>query len=166
VKADAIPGRYSSIWFTPTRAGEYHLFCAEYCGTKHSGMIGRVFVMEPTEYQAWLDGGGGGLSMTARGEQLFQQLGCVSCHLTDGSGRGPSLAGKYGQQEQLASGVAVLVDDTYIRESILTPQMRLVAGYGPVMPTFQGQVNEQGLMSLIEYIKSLPSAGPSATATK
>jgi cytochrome c oxidase subunit II len=166
VKADAIPGRYSSIWFTPTRAGEYHLFCAEYCGTKHSGMIGRVFVMEPNEYQAWLGGGGGGLSMTARGQQLFQQLGCVSCHLTDGSGRGPSLAGKYGQQEQLADGEAVLVNDTYIRESILTPQMKLVAGYGPVMPTFQGQVNEQGLMSLIEYIKSLPSTGQPATATK
>jgi cytochrome c oxidase subunit 2 len=166
VKADAIPGRYSSVWFTPTKTGEYHLFCAEYCGTKHSGMIGRVFVMEPNEYQAWLGGGGGGLSMTARGAQLFQQLGCVSCHLTDGSGRGPSLAGKYGQQEQLASGEAVLVDDTYIRESILTPQMKLVAGYGPVMPTFQGQVNEQGLMSLIEYIKSLPSTGQPATATK
>jgi cytochrome c oxidase subunit 2 len=166
VKADAIPGRYSSVWFTPTKAGEYHLFCAEYCGTKHSGMIGRVFVMEPNEYQAWLGGGGGGLSMTARGEQLFQQLGCVSCHLTDGSGRGPSLAGKYGQQEQLADGEAVLVNDTYIRESILTPQMKLVAGYGPVMPTFQGQVNEQGLMSLIEYIKSLPSSGQPATATK
>jgi cytochrome c oxidase subunit II len=165
VKADAIPGRYSSIWFTPTRKGEYHLFCAEYCGTKHSGMVGRVFVMEPIEYQAWLSGGGG-LSMTARGEQLFQQLGCVSCHLTDGSGRGPSLAGKYGQPQQLADGAGVVVDDTYIRESILTPQAKLVAGYGPVMPTFQGQVNEQGLMSLIEYIKALPSTGRSAVATQ
>ena len=165
VKADAIPGRYSSIWFTPTRKGEYHLFCAEYCGTQHSGMIGRVFVMEPIEYQAWLSGGGG-LSMTARGEQLFQQLGCVSCHLTDGSGRGPSLAGKYGQPQQLANGAAVVVDDTYIRESILTPQAKLVAGYGPVMPTFQGQVDEQGLMSLIEYIKTLPSTGRPAVATR
>jgi cytochrome c oxidase subunit 2 len=166
VKAVAIPGRYSSIWFTPTKTGQYHLFCAEYCGTKHSGMIGSVFVVEQDEYQAWLSGGGGGLSMTARGAQLFQQLGCVSCHLTDGSGRGPSLAGKYGQQEQLASGEAVLVDDTYIRESILTPQMKLVAGYGPVMPTFQGLVNEEGLMSLIEYIKSLPAAGQPAVATR
>jgi cytochrome c oxidase subunit 2 len=152
------------VWFTPTRAGEYHLFCAEYCGTQHSGMIGRVFVMEPDKYEAWLDGGGVGLSMTARGEQLFQQLGCVSCHLPDGSGRGPSLAGKYGQREQLASGAAVVVDDTYIRQSILTPQAELVAGYGPVMPTFQGQINEQGLMSVIEYIKSLSSpVQPAAT---
>jgi len=158
VKADAIPGRYSSIWFTPTRVGEYHLFCAEYCGTKHSGMVGSVVVMEPNEYQAWLSGGEGGLSMSARGEQLFQQLGCSGCHLSDGSGRGPALAGKYGVQETLATGATVTVDDTYVRESILTPQMRLVAGYQPVMPTFQGQVNEEGLMSLIEYIKSLPGA--------
>jgi cytochrome c oxidase subunit 2 len=165
VKADAIPGRYSSLWFTATKTGEYHLFCAEYCGTDHSGMIGKVVVMEPNDYQAWLSGGGG-LSMAARGEQLFQQLGCVSCHLTDGSGRGPSLAGKYGAQEILANGVAVAIDDTYVRESILTPQMKLVAGYQPLMPTFQGLVNEEGLMSLIEYIKSLPSAGQPAAATQ
>ncbi len=165
VKADAIPGRYSSIWFTATKTGEYHLFCAEYCGTQHSGMIGKVVVMEPDDYQAWLSGGGG-LSMAARGEQLFQQLGCVSCHLTDGSGRGPSLIGKYGAQEMLANGAAVAVDDTYVRESILTPQMKLVAGYQPLMPTFQGLVNEEGLMSLIEYIKSLPSTGEPAAATQ
>ena len=166
VKADAIPGRYSSIWFTPIKAGEYHLFCAEYCGTRHSGMIGRVVVMEPNDYQAWLSGGGSGMSMVARGEQLFQQLGCVSCHLKDGSGRGPSLVGKYGAQEQLASGAAVNVDEGYIRESILTPQQKLTAGYGPVMPTFQGLVNEEGLMSLIEYIKSLQSPGQPAVATQ
>ena len=165
VKADAIPGRYSSIWFTPTKAGEYHLFCAEYCGTRHSGMIGRVVVMEPKDYQAWLSGGGSGMSMVARGEQLFQQLGCVSCHLKDGSGRGPSLIGKFGAQEQLASGIAINVDEGYIRESILTPQQKLTAGYGPVMPTFQGLVNEEGLMSLIEYIKSLPAPAPAQATT-
>ncbi|MBM3821066.1 MAG: cytochrome c oxidase subunit II [Acidimicrobiia bacterium] len=165
VKADAIPGRYSSIWFTPTKTGQYHLFCAEYCGTKHSGMIGSVYVMDPDEYQAWLSGGGG-LSMTARGEQLFQQLGCVSCHLNDGSGRGPSLAGKFGTQETLANGETVNVDDTYLRESILTPQLRLVAGYQPLMPTFQGLVNEEGVMSLIEYIKSLPAAPATGAATQ
>ena len=100
--------------------------------------------------------------MAARGEQLFQQHGCVSCHLTDGSGRGPSLAGKFGTQETLATGATVAVDDTYIRESILTPQAKLVAGYQPLMPTFQGLINEEGLMSLIEYIKSLPSTGQAA----
>ena len=165
VKADAIPGRYSSIWFTPTKTGEYHLFCTEYCGTKHSGMIGTVTVMEANDYQAWLSGGGG-VSMAARGEQLFQQLGCVGCHLNDGSGRGPSLAGRYGSEEQLANGTSVTVDDSYIRESILNPQMKLVAGYGPVMPTFQGLVNEDGVMSLIEYIKSLPTTGQPAAATQ
>ena len=168
VKADAIPGRYSSIWFTPTQTGQFHLFCAEYCGTKHSGMIGTVTVMEPNDYQAWLSGGGG-QSMQARGEQLFQQLACVSCHLTDGSGRGPSLAGVAGTQVELASGDQVVADDTYLRESILRPQAKLVAGYQPVMPTFQGLVNEEGLMSLITYIKSLdqgnrPGAAPQASA--
>ncbi len=158
VKADASPGRYSSIWFTATKTGEYHLFCAEYCGTQHSGMIGKVIVMEPNDYQAWL-GGDGGLSMAMRGEQLFQQLGCVSCHLADSSGRGPSLAGKYGTEARLATGAAVSVDEAYIRESILNPQLKQLAGYQPLMPTFQGLVNEEGLMSLIEYIKSLPSTG-------
>jgi len=161
VKADAIPGRYSSIWFTATKTGEYHLFCAEYCGTKHSGMIGRVIVMEPNDYQAWLSGGGG-LSMTARGEQLFQQLACVSCHLNDGSGRGPSLIGVVGTQVRLSSGATVTVDESYIRESILTPQLRTVAGYQAIMPTFQGQVNEEGVMSLIEYVKSLSASNGSA----
>jgi cytochrome c oxidase subunit 2 len=157
VKADAVPGRYSSLWFTPTRAGEYHLFCTEYCGTKHSGMIGRVFVMDPNDYQAWL-AGGGGLTMSARGEQLFQQLACVGCHLNDGSGRGPSLAGMFGRQVTLATGDTLTVDDSYIRESILTPHLKLVAGYQPLMPTYQGQVTEEGVMSLIEYIKSMPTA--------
>jgi cytochrome c oxidase subunit 2 len=104
--------------------------------------------------------------MAARGEQLFQQLGCVGCHLNDGSGRGPSLVGKYGAQETLATGATVVIDDTYIRESILTPQMKLVAGYGPVMPTFQGVVNEQSLMSLIEFIKSLPASGQRPAAAQ
>jgi cytochrome c oxidase subunit 2 len=157
VKADAIPGRYSSIWFTATETGTFHVFCAEYCGTKHSGMIGTVTVMEPSEYQAWLSGSTG-QPMAARGEQLFQQLACVSCHLPDGSGRGPSLTGMFGSQVQLANGQTVVADDSYIRESILTPHAKLVNGYQAVMPTYQGQVNEEGVMSLIEYIKSLPPA--------
>ena len=170
VKADAIPGRYSSIWFTPTKVGEYHLYCAEYCGTKHSAMIGTVHVLEANDYQVWLSGGGG-LSMAARGEQLFQQLGCVSCHLNDGTGRGPALGGIFGKPVQLATGAAVVVDDTYVRESILTPQAKLVAGYQALMPTFQGLVNEEAVMSLIEYIKSIPpapgaGAAPTSTANQ
>ena len=166
VKADAIPGRYSSIWFTPTQTGTFHLFCAEYCGTKHSGMIGSVTVMDPNDYQAWL-AGSAGLPMVARGEQLFQQLACGSCHLADGTGRGPSLAGRFGRQVQLTSGTSVMADDSYIRESILTPHAKVTAGYQATMPTYQGQVNEEGVMSLIEYIKSLPPAGtPQATTAQ
>jgi len=164
VKADAIPGRYSEIWFEPSQLGDFHLFCAEYCGTKHSGMIGRVVVMEPRDYQAWLSGSDG-QPLAARGQQLFQQLACVTCHLNDGSGRGPSLAGVYGSKVELANGTGVVADDGYIRESILTPQMKLVSGFQPVMPTFQGLVNEEGVMSLIEYIKSLPAPAAPAQAT-
>jgi cytochrome c oxidase subunit 2 len=155
VKADAIPGRYSTIWFTATKTGEYHLFCAEYCGTRHSGMIGTVYVMEPDAYQAWLAGGGTGGSMTARGQDLFQQLACSTCHLSNGTGRGPSLVGVYGSQVNLDTGQTVSADETYVRESILTPQAKIVKGYGPLMPTFQGLVNEDGLASLIQYVKSL-----------
>jgi cytochrome c oxidase subunit 2 len=164
VKADAIPGRYSEIWFEPSQTGDFHLFCAEYCGTKHSGMIGRVVVMEPRDYQAWLSGSDG-QPLAARGQQLFQQLACVTCHLTDGSGRGPSLGGVPGSKVELANGSNVVADDGYIRESILTPQAKLVSGFQPVMPTFQGLVNEEGVMSLIEYIKSLPAPAAPAQAT-
>jgi len=155
VKADAIPGRYSAIWFTATKTGEYHLFCAEYCGTRHSGMIGTVYVMEPNDYQEWLAGGGTGGSLQARGERLFQELACNTCHQSDGRGRGPSLQGIFGSQITLANGQTVIADDSYIRESILTPQMKLMAGYQPLMPTFQGLINEEGLASLLEHIKSL-----------
>jgi cytochrome c oxidase subunit 2 len=157
VKADAIPGRYSTIWFEATKTGEYHLFCAEYCGTKHSGMIGTVYVMEPHDYQAWLAGGGATGSLATRGEELFQQLACSTCHVSDGTGRGPTLAGVFGSQVTLATGQTVVADESYLRESILTPQQKLVEGYQPLMPTFQGLVNEEGLMSLIEYVKSLSS---------
>ena len=163
VKADAIPGRYSAIWFTPTQVGTYHLFCAEYCGTRHSGMIGTVTVMEPNDYQAWLSGSTTE-PMTVRGEQLYRQLACISCHLPDNSGRGPSLAGTFGAPVRLADGRSVVRDDSYLRESILTPHEKVVDGYQPVMPTFQGLVNEEGVMSLIAYIKSLPPAGQPAGA--
>src|SRR5688572_26621791 len=130
VKADAIPGRYSSVWFEATQTGEFHLFCAEYCGTRHSGMIGKVVVMEPDAYQAWLSGNDG-QPLAARGQQLFQQLACVTCHLDDNTGRGPSLAGLFGTSVTLADGSTATVDDSYIRESILTPQRKTVAGYQP-----------------------------------
>ena len=162
VKADAVPGRYSAIWFEATKVGEYHLFCAEYCGTNHSGMIGTVYVMEPADYQAWLTGGGSissGGSMAERGAQLFTQLACVTCHAADGSGRGPSLVGLYGSQVTLDSGAIVSADESYLRESILTSQAKTVKGYEHIMPTFQGLINEDGVASLIEYIKSIQAGG-------
>ena len=165
-KADAIPGRYSSVWFTPTKIGEYHIFCAEYCGTKHSAMIGRVTVMEPSAYQAWLSGATEG-PLAVRGERLFSELACNTCHLPDGTGRGPSLVDRFGAAEVLTTGATVTVDEAYIRESILNPQAKLLNGYQPLMPTFQGLINEEGIMALIEYVKSLqssPGAGAAAGA--
>jgi len=167
VKADAVPGRYSAIWFEATKVGEYHLFCAEYCGTKHSGMIGTVYVMEPSDYQTWLAGGGAisGGSMAERGAQLFTQLACVTCHLGEGSGRGPSLVGLFGSTVTLTNGTTVVADESYLRESILTSQAKTVAGYQQLMPTFQGLVNENDVASLIEYIKSMqPGAARAAAA--
>jgi cytochrome c oxidase subunit II len=165
VKADVIPGRYSTLWFNATKPGEYHLFCAEYCGTKHSGMVGRVVVMEPAAYQQWLSGGVGEMSMAARGQRLFQDLACHTCHMDNASGRGPALVGLFGSQVKLADGATVVADEAYLRESILNPQAKLVAGYQPLMPTFQGLVTEDGLMALIEYIKSLqPAAAPGTRA--
>src|SRR2546425_1447365 len=119
VKQDVLPGRYTQIWFHPTKPGKYHLFCAEYCGTKHSGMIGWVYVMDPPEYQAWLSGGAGEGSLASRGEKLFQDLACANCHKPDGSGRGPSLEGLFGKTIEIEGGQKVTVDEEYLRESIL-----------------------------------------------
>jgi cytochrome c oxidase subunit 2 len=168
VKADAVPGRYSAIWFEATKVGEYHIFCAEYCGTNHSGMIGTVFVMEPADYQAWLSGGGqntAGGTLIEQGQQLFTQLACVTCHLPDGSGRGPSLVGVFGSTVTLDNGTMVQADEGYLRESILTSQAKTVAGFQQLMPTFQGLVNEDGVAGLIEYIKSMQAGGAQAAST-
>jgi cytochrome c oxidase subunit 2 len=154
-KQDAVPGRYTTTWFTPTKAGKYHLFCAEYCGTNHSRMGGWVYVMAPRDYEAWLSGGTSGGSLAENGQKLFDELACGNCHKPDGSGRCPSLTGLFGKTVQLAGGGTVQADEGYIRESILQPQAKIVAGYGPIMPTFQGLVTEEGVTQLIEYIKSL-----------
>ncbi len=157
-KIDAIPGRYQTLWFEPSKVGRYHIFCAEYCGTKHSGMIGSVYVMEPAAYQNWLAGGGEG-SLADRGSSLFQDLACNTCHLDTGQGRGPSLAGVFGKPVELADGSTALVDEAYLRESILNSQAKIVRGFQPLMPTFQGLVSEEGLVALIEHIKSLSPQG-------
>jgi len=160
VKADVIPGRYSHIWFEATKAGEYHLFCAEYCGPQHSGMIGKVVVMEPDDFQAWLSGGVQEGSLASAGSKLFQDLACNTCHRPDAQGRGPVLQNLFGKTVTLASGENVVVDEAYIRESILTPSQKVTAGFQPVMPTFQGLVSEEGILQLIEYVKSLKTDMP------
>jgi cytochrome c oxidase subunit II len=155
VKADVIPGRYNVLWFTATVPGRYHLFCAEYCGTKHSGMIGSVVAMEPTEFQTWLGGGKASDSPAAAGEKLFQDLACVSCHRTDAQAQAPQLAGVFGSTVRLEGGATVVADDAYIRESIVAPAAKVVAGFQPIMPPFQGLVSEEQLLQLIAYIRSL-----------
>jgi cytochrome c oxidase subunit 2 len=160
VKADVLPGRYTSIWFQSTKPGRYHLFCAEYCGTKHSGMIGEVVVMEPTAYQTWLSGGTGEGSLASAGAKLFQDLACNTCHRSDAQGRGPVLEGLFGKTQALLSGETIVVDEAYVRESILTPSLKITAGFQPIMPAFQGLVTEEQLLELIEYVKSLQTQVP------
>jgi cytochrome c oxidase subunit 2 len=155
VKADVIPGRYTNIWFQPTKPGRYHLFCAEYCGTRHSGMTGEVIVMEPSEFQAWLSGGAPEGSLASAGAKLFQDLACNTCHRPDAQGRGPVLEGLFGKTVQLQSGETMTVDEAYVRESILNPAAKVTSGFQPIMPTFQGLVTEEQLLELIEYVKSL-----------
>jgi cytochrome c oxidase subunit 2 len=166
IKADVLPGRYTTQWFEATKAGTYHLFCAEYCGMNHSGMIGSVIVMQPTDFDNWLSGNASQQSPAVAGQQLFQSLGCVSCHGANGEGgRGPALAGLFGQKVFLTNNQTVTADEAYIRESIENPQAKVVSGFNPIMPTFQGQVTPEQLIQIISFIKSLQISNPqSATA--
>jgi cytochrome c oxidase subunit 2 len=165
IKKDAVPGRYNTAWFKATRAGTYHLFCAEYCGTEHSRMIGRVVVMEPDAYQTWLAGGPAPESPAKAGEKLFTELNCVTCHRPDSAGRGPVLNGVFGRSVALQGGGQVVADEAYVRESILNPAAKITAGYQPVMPTYLGQVSEESLLQLIAYVQSLaPLSAPGAAA--
>jgi cytochrome c oxidase subunit 2 len=159
MKLDVVPGRYSTVWFEPTQVGKYELFCAEYCGTSHSGMIGSVIVMEPADYQAWLAGGTGEGSPAQQVEKLFAQLACSSCHLQSGQGRGPRLQGVFGSQVELADGSKVVANEDYVRESILNPRAKVVAGFQPIMPTFQGLVSEEQVLQLVAYVRSLGQEG-------
>ncbi len=165
LKRDVLPGRVATLWFEATKPGRYHLFCAEYCGTKHSGMIGWLEVMEPTAFQAWLAGGTGSESLASAGAKLFQQHACNTCHRPDSLARGPNLEGLYGKPVALEGGRTVIADESYIRESIVMPNAKRVAGFQPLMPTFQGLISEEGLLQLVAYVKSLSKAGPSPGGT-
>ena len=158
IKQDVVPGRYTSMWFRATRPGRYHLFCAEYCGTKHSGMVGWVVAMEPSDFQQWLEEGGTGQeeeSMSVAGERLFRRLGCSGCHGANATVRAPMLEGVFGHPVPLQDGSFVQADERYIRDSVLLPQSQVVAGYKPVMPTFQGHIDEADLLKIIAYIKAI-----------
>ncbi|HEX5759257.1 MAG TPA: cytochrome c oxidase subunit II [Thermoanaerobaculia bacterium] len=157
-KQDVLPGRYVSVWFRATKAGTYKLFCTEYCGTEHSHMIGRVVALAPQDYEQWLAGGAPGRSMAESGAALFQSLACDTCHREGAGGRvarAPALEGTFGNQVALAGGQVVIADENYLRESILQPAAKVVAGWNPIMPTYQGQVSEEQLNQLIAYLKTL-----------
>jgi len=164
VKQDVLPGRYTTLWFKPTKPGKYHLFCTEYCGAKHSEMRGYVYVMEPSKYQEWLAGRNQMQTTADAGQKLFEQLRCSTCHLGGGQqGRGPALENLFGSTVRLQNGQEVIADDNYIRESILRPASKVVVGYQPIMPTYEGQIGEEGILQLIAEIKSLGRPDPAPT---
>jgi cytochrome c oxidase subunit 2 len=155
VKQDVVPGKYTTEWFRPTRVGEYHLFCAEYCGTNHSAMIGRVVVMRPEDYEKWLRTGDTSRSIISEGRRLFHEKGCSGCHVGSEAIHAPPLEGIYGRQVPLASGEVVTADEDYLRDSILLPGKQIAAGYQNLMPSFTGHISEAEIMQIIAYLKSL-----------
>ncbi|HEY5212495.1 MAG TPA: cytochrome c oxidase subunit II [Acidobacteriaceae bacterium] len=157
IKREVIPGRYSTVWFEATQVGTFHLFCTQYCGTQHSGMVGTVTVLTPDDYRKWLQQSTSGMSLAQNGERLFASMGCNSCHSGNAAARGPNLAGVYGAKLTLTDGSQMLVNDAYLRDAILNPSQHVTAGFAPIMPTYQGQISEDGLIDLVEYIKNMQS---------
>lgn len=154
-KRDVVPGRYSTIWFQADRPGEYLLLCAEYCGTEHSEMKGRVIAMEPEDYTRWEQGGAGETGLAQQGFALFRQHGCMGCHAAASTVHAPELSGLLGRRAHLSDGSSLVADETYVRDSIMEPQKAIVAGYDAIMPSFKNQLNEEEIMAIIEYIRSL-----------
>jgi cytochrome c oxidase subunit 2 len=154
------PGRSAWAWFQATRAGQYHLFCAEYCGARHSQMQGAVIVMDPRAYQQWVSGETEGASPASLGQRFLAELKCDACHRPDGAGRGPSLEGLFGRTVTLRDGRTLVADEAYVRESILNPGAKLVANFEPVMPAFQGQLTEEQLLRILAYLQTLQGSGP------
>lgn len=159
VKHDVVPGQYSSLWFEATEVGDYDVYCTEYCGTAHSDMLARVKVLEPAAYDKWLEENADpskGLTPQQFGEKLYAAKACMTCHSLDGSPKvGPTWKGIWGREAKLANGTTVQTDENYLRESILEPNAKVVAGFPPVMPTYKGQINEKELLALIAYMKTL-----------
>lgn len=156
VKQDAVPGRYTSLWFTATHAGSYPLFCAEYCGSQHAGMGGQVVVMEPAAFSQWLAAGNSAPELAAVGAERFRYYGCSGCHAVDANVHAPDLRGIWGRQVHLADGRTVTADARYLRDSILLPRQDVVAGYAPIMPSYQGRIGEEDLTAILEFLRSAP----------
>jgi cytochrome c oxidase subunit 2 len=159
VKHDVVPGRYQNLWFKAEKTGVFQLLCAEFCGTDHAQMIGRIVVLEPAAYAAWLARQDVGGTLAGEGAALFRQLGCSGCHVGQGTVRAPPLAGLYGKPVPLRDGTIAVADERYIRDSILLPNAQVAAGYEPLMPSFAGRVSEGELIRLVAYIKSLANEG-------
>ena len=157
VKADVLPGRYTTVWFEASKVGTFHLFCAEYCGAEHSMMGGSIIVMEPADYEMWLAGRDSGPSVIASGEELFKLKACNTCHRSDSATLAPILHGVFGEEVEFEGGGTQIVDENYLRESIMNPTAKMVKGYKPLMPTYKGQMTEDEVLQLIGYIKSLAS---------
>jgi cytochrome c oxidase subunit 2 len=160
LKHDVVPGRYQDLEIEARIPGHYHLFCAEYCGTDHSGMIGEVVAMEAPDYDSWLVQQNPSSSLAQEGGALFRELGCSGCHAVGSKVHAPQLEGLYGNPVPLSDGTIVVADDKYLRDSILLPRSQIAAGYEPVMPSFEGKVSEDQLLRLIVYIKSIAGHQP------
>ena len=160
IKQDVLPNRYTQMWFKPEKTGEFRLYCAEFCGTDHALMRGRIVVMEPAAYALWADAGDTD-SLAQQGEALFRQLGCSGCHGPAATVHAPDLAGLYGKPVPLSDGSTVTADARYLRDSILLPSKQVAAGYPDIMPTFQNQIDEEDVIALTAYIQSLdPNPNP------
>jgi cytochrome c oxidase subunit II len=162
IKQDVLPGRYTSMWFTPTKLGRFHLFCAEYCGSSHAAMGGGIVVMRPDEFALWLQSGNTPAGTAARGFALYRRYGCSGCHEANSSVHAPDLHGLLGRTVHLQDGRTIVADETYVRDAILLPNKDVVAGYVPLMPSFAGQIDEEQLLAIIEYIRSTGQGAPGA----
>ena len=160
IKHDVVPGTTQTIWFRPRRPGVFHLFCAEYCGTDHSRMTGRIVVMEQPAFEQWLARQDVNGTLASGGERLFRQLGCDGCHGVGATVRAPALQGLYGKPVPLSDGTIEIADERYLRDAILKPHAKIVAGYQALMPSYEGKISEDELVQVTAYLKSLAEPGP------
>lgn len=162
-----VPGRYTDLWFTATKEGEFHIFCNMYCGLQHSEMGGTVIVMSQKDYADWLANNGSSAqnaSMEQAGEKIFKKQGCENCHGGTSNLRGPALAGLFGTKREFNDGTSMLADEAYVRESILRPHNHITKGYDRSMPAYEGNLTEEDVLSLISYIKGAGSRTTLATS--